>query len=238
MPERLDANIQHRFGRIDNAFSLDVSFQIDHWPAVLFGPSGAGKSSVLRILAGLERTDSSRILLGSKVLGPDRRDGTVQLVAQRPALFPHLTVAQNVAFGLARLRSGERSSRVREMLLLLGAEDLADRMPIRLSGGERQRVAIARALAPRPKMLLLDEAFAGLDSGAKQEIIGQLTGLLRERDVAALYVTHEVSEAFALDAEVVVLEQGRVVTQGPAHQALATERDRLLAAISQPAPAR
>jgi ABC-type sulfate/molybdate transport systems ATPase subunit len=226
MPDALAIRVKHHLG----TFSLDAAFRIERWPAVLFGPSGAGKSTLLRVIAGLDRPDSASISLGEQPL--TKPDGTIQLVAQRPALFPHLTVAQNVAFGLTHLPRSERHQRVDEMLTLLGAEHLADRMPIRLSGGERQRVAIARAIAPAPRLLLLDEAFAGLDINAKQQILAQLTALLEQRNIAALYVTHEASDAFALEAEVVVLRDGRVTAQGPARESLATEREQLLAALN------
>ena len=227
MPDVLNVQVKQQVG----TFTLNVSFTIARWPAVLFGPSGAGKTMLLRIIAGLDRLNSASIRLGDQRLGPLGTEGVVQLVAQRPTLFPHLTVAQNVAFGLGRLSSTEQKSRVQEMLALLGAEQLADRMPVRLSGGERQRIAIARALATRPRLLLLDEAFTGLDSTARQDILSRLTILLAQEQVAALYVTHEVSDAFALDAEVVVLQQGRMVAQGAAQQALAEEKERLLASL-------
>ncbi len=231
MSEILRVAVRHRFGRA--GFSLDASFAIDRWPAVLFGPSGAGKSSLLRVIAGLDRADSSTISLGGQTLTPSRIHPEVQFVAQRPALFPHLKVAENVAFGLGKVPRYESKARVQESLALLGAESLADRMPATLSGGERQRVAIARALAVSPRLLLLDEAFAGLDNRTKQDLFAQLSAALAQRDIAALHVTHEVADAFALDAEVVVLQSGRVVAQGHVVQALAIEKQRLLTMLDQ-----
>ena len=228
MHEPLIVQVKHHIGQGERAFSLDVSFRIDRWPAVLFGPSGAGKSTLLRIIAGLDNATSAHVTLGDKEVKQSATRGSVQMVSQRPALFPHLSAADNVGFGLAQLASVERKRRVSEMLALLGAEKLAARMPASLSGGEQQRIAIARALAPGPRLLLLDEAFAGLDATAKEEIRAHLTPLLEERRIAALYVTHELADAFALDAEVVVLQAGRVIAQGPASLALATERERLL----------
>ena len=230
MPE-LTVAVEHHRG----SFTLDVRFSITRWPALLFGPSGAGKSTLLRILAGLDSPDSGRIALDNVVLVDTHRDpheaastGLVQLVSQRPALFPHLNVAENVAFGIARLPRDERRTRTCEMLSLLGAAHLAERRIMNLSGGERQRVALARALAPRPRLLLLDEAFNGLDGEAKHTILSELTELLAARDVLALHVTHEIADAFAIEAEVSVMRQGTIVAQGTAPAVLATERERLL----------
>lgn len=228
MPE-LSMQVQHHRG----AFALDVRFRITRWPALLFGPSGAGKSTLLRIIAGLDRPDKGQISLNGALLpiSVGAGAGAVQMVAQRPALFPHLNVRGNVAFGISRLPRNEQRSRVEELLRLLGAAHLADREIIHLSGGERQRVALARALAPNPRLLLLDEAFTGLDGDAKQEILAQLATLLSARKVLALHVTHEISDAFALDAEVFVLEQGKIVAEGRACDVLAVERQRMLALL-------
>jgi ABC-type sulfate/molybdate transport systems ATPase subunit len=230
MPE-LTLSVQHHRG----SFSLDATLSITRWPALLFGPSGAGKSGLLRILAGLDQPDAGRIVLEGNVL-LDTKDGiahaagsrVVQLVAQRPALFPHLNVRDNVAFGIQHMAKEERRATVDEVLTLLGATQLGDRKIVHLSGGERQRVALARALAPNPKLLLLDEAFTGLDGEAKQEILSELTELLARRNVLALHVTHEIGDAFAIDAEVFVMRQGRIAAQGSAHEVLAKERGQLL----------
>lgn len=230
MPE-LAVEVKHHRG----SFSLDVRFSMNRWPALLFGPSGAGKSTLLRILAGLDTPDSGRITLDNAVLVDTHRSahnvagsGLVQLVSQRRALFPHLNVAENVAFGIAALPRDERRARTGEMLSVLGAAHLAQRRIMHLSGGERQRIALARALAPRPRLLLLDEAFTGLDSAAKQAILSELTELLASRNVLALHVTHEIAEAFSINAEVSVMHQGRIVAQGDAQQVLAAEREHLL----------
>ena len=230
MPE-LSVEVRHHRG----SFHLDVTLAITRWPALLFGPSGAGKSTLLRIMAGLDQPDSGRIVLDGQVLADTgaRRahaagSGLVQMVAQRPALFPHLDVRDNVAFGISRLAKEERRARVDELLALLGAMHLAERKIIHLSGGERQRVALARALAPRPRLLLLDEAFTGLDGEAKQEILSRLNELLASRNVLALHVTHEVADAFAMDAKVFVMRQGKIVVQGEAREVLAAERERIM----------
>jgi ABC-type sulfate/molybdate transport systems ATPase subunit len=231
----LTVRAKHRLG----SFQLDVDFTVERWPALLFGPSGAGKSTLLRIIAGLERPDDARVSLGPRLLIDTQQRvhqrpgaGGVQLVTQRAALFPHLTVRQNVAFGLRGLSPSERDSRVDTLLAILHAEQLVNRRPDHLSGGERQRVVLARALAPRPNLLLLDEAFIGLDGELKQEILTDLNGLLEQSGTLALHVTHEVSDAYALNAEIIVLQEGEVVAQGPASTVLAKERDSILATLN------
>lgn len=229
MPETatLAVRVRHRRG----GFLLDVDFEIARWPALLFGPSGAGKSSLLRLIAGLDQPDHGRIEFGGQVLtGADR---AIQLVSQRSALFPHLSVRENVGFGLRGLKPDERERRIIDLLAAMHADKLIDRRPEGLSAGERQRVALARALAPGPRLLLLDEAVTGLDGALKQEILDALTALLAERRVIALHVTHDVGDAFALDAEVVKLRAGRVEGQGPVRKVLAEERGRLLGVLDQ-----
>ncbi len=235
---KLQVEVRRHLG----SFLLDAAFQVEHWPAVLFGPSGAGKSSLLRVLGGLDSAESGKVVLDTRVvldaspenkrgMRPRAGNGLVQLVSQRPALFPFLNVRENVAFGLHGLAASEKSRRVDEMLTLFQARSLAQRHPGHLSGGEQQRVALARALATQPKLLLLDEAFSGLDGGLKQEILHDLTCVLEERGVMALHVTHDVSDAFSLAAEVVVMQAGRVVGQGPVREVLAGERERLLGVL-------
>ena len=233
MPELTIAVRHHR-----GAFQLDVAFTISRWPALLFGPSGAGKSTLLRILAGLDRPDSGRIVLDTETftntqqgLTHEAGSGPIQLVSQRPALFPHLTVRENVAFGIRSLARAERRAAVDELLELLGATPLADRRIIHLSGGERQRVAIARALATRPRLLLLDEAFNGLDGEARRQIKAELSPLLAERKVLALHVTHQIGEAFDISGDVCKMHHGQIVAQGPAREVLAKERDQLLTVL-------
>jgi molybdate transport system ATP-binding protein len=184
---------------------------------VLFGPSGAGKTTVLRAVAGLERPASGRISFGGEVwfdaaagqaVETSRR--RVGLVQQSDALFPHLTVAANLAYGLFRLSRAERERRVREVARLTGVVALLDRRPAQLSGGERQRVALGRALAPGPRMLLLDEPFAALDAPARDELRRGLRQLLATTGTPALLVTHDRDEALALGDAMVVLIGGQV----------------------------
>ncbi len=181
----------------------------------LIGPSGCGKSTVLRLLAGLERPDSGSILLaGTEVAGPRRfvapERRRVGLVFQDHALFPHLTVARNVGFGLDRLSRSERGARVAEVLALVRLGDLAARYPHELSGGEQQRVALARALAPGPTVVLLDEPFSSLDETLRAQVRAELVGVLRETRTTAVLVTHDQTEALSVGDRVVVMRAGRV----------------------------
>ncbi|MYG98142.1 MAG: ABC transporter ATP-binding protein [Acidimicrobiaceae bacterium] len=217
----------------------------------LLGPSGCGKTTLLRVLAGLQRLDSGQVFLGGKLVdGPAaRRNGTpgprthvaadkrgVGMVFQDWSLFPHLTVAANVAFGLpraerprARVLPRPASSRVRDLLEMVGIAELADRLPGSLSGGQQQRVALARALAPRPTVLLLDEPFSSLDTTLRVEVRAEVAGLLRELEVTCVFVTHDQDEAFVLGDEVAVMRDGEVIQQ--AQPAVLYERpaDRWLA---------
>ena len=187
----------------------------------LLGPSGCGKTTLLRMIAGLEQPDGGRIALGPRTLAGDgapvaaERRG-IGMVFQDPALFPHLTVAENVAFGLSR--SERRGARVHESLALVGLEHLADRRPDTLSGGQQQRVAIARALAPKPGAILLDEPFSALDAPLRAELRVEIRNLLAELRTTAIFVTHDREEALLMGHEVAVMLEGEIVQQGPAAQ--------------------
>ena len=179
----------------------------------LLGPSGSGKSTVLRMIAGLERPDAGRITLA----GEDQTEASVQerrvgFVFQHYALFRHMTVRQNVAFGLRvrKEQNGRILERVDELLELVHLSPFADRYPNNLSGGQRQRVALARALAPRPKVLLLDEPFGSLDARVRQDLRHWLDELHRELGVTSLLVTHDQEEALELANRVVVMHQGQI----------------------------
>ncbi len=185
--------------------------------ACLLGPSGSGKTTLLRIIAGLEAPERGRVSIeGADVTTlPAHRRGVV-LMFQDYALFPHRTVAQNIAFGL-RMRQRPRAAiaaRVAEMLALTGLEDFADRDVNLLSGGERQRVALARSLAPQPRLLLLDEPLGALDRNLRERLLEELPVILRRVGVTAITVTHDQEEAFALSDRVILLNAGRVVQTG------------------------
>ncbi|MCY7299583.1 MAG: ABC transporter ATP-binding protein [Ilumatobacteraceae bacterium] len=178
----------------------------------LVGPSGCGKSTLLRLIAGLERPTSGTITLGGldvTDVAPERR--RIGLVFQEHALFPHLTVGRNVAFGLRRMDRRRRAERIEEMLELVRLPGATRRYPHELSGGEQQRVALARALAPDPVAVLLDEPFANLDASLRDELRADVVAVLRERGATALLVTHDRDEALALGDRVAVMRDGALV---------------------------
>ena len=188
---------------------------------VLFGASGSGKTTILRCLAGLDRPNHGRIQFGgnpwfdgSRNFFLPARSRGVGFVPQDYALFPHLTVAGNVAYGLNGLTTVERVARVAETLRWLGLAGLEQRPPASLSGGQQQRVALARAVARRPRLLLLDEPFASLDTPTRLRLRGELRQHLRQLDIPTVLVTHDRFEALALGDAVVVLHAGRNVQQG------------------------
>jgi molybdate transport system ATP-binding protein len=221
----LTAEFEKRFAggpRIEGRLSLAAdTFSV----AVLFGPSGSGKTTVLRCLAGLERPDRGFIRFGDRVwfdagskrhLPPQARD--VGYLSQDYSLFPHLTVGENIAYGLGGLQAGERSRRIGELIGLLGLNGLERRYPRHISGGQQQRVALARAVARRPALLLLDEPLSALDSPTREPLRGELRRWLRAMGVPALVVTHDRTEALALGDAVVVMDAGRVYQSGPVEE--------------------
>ncbi len=194
----------------------EVSFEVAAGESVaLVGPSGSGKSTLLRLIAGLEVPDGGRIWLDGKVVGargwsasPHRR--CLGMVFQRPALWPHLTVLQNIRFGLGGLPRPEVEKRLRETIGLTCLEGLEGRYPDQLSGGEAQRAALARALAPKPSLLLLDEPLANLDPELGQKMIDLILQARIETGTTMLYVTHDPIEASALTDRTIRLRRGRV----------------------------
>jgi iron(III) transport system ATP-binding protein len=181
----------------------------------LMGPSGSGKTTVLRLIAGLERPDSGRLAIRDHVVAgpgvwvePERRG--VGLVFQDYALFPHLTVEENVGFGLHARRRDARRRRVDEVLDLVGLAGIARRPPHELSGGQQQRVALARALAPAPDVILLDEPFSNLDADLRGQIREEVGRILRYTSTTAIFVTHDQEEGFAIADRVGVLHAGRL----------------------------
>ena len=205
-----------RFGESAALAGVTLEVARDEVVAVL-GASGSGKSTLLRVIAGLQRPDSGRVLLDDEDLAPvpPHRRG-VGLVFQEHVLFHHMDVAGNVAFGL-RMHGAARHEidrRVRELLELVGLHGLERRSVATLSGGEQQRVALARALAPEPRVLLLDEPLGSLDRPLRERLLEDLGALFRELRVTALFVTHDQAEAFALGDRVAVMREGRVVQVG------------------------
>lgn len=187
--------------------------------AALLGHSGCGKTTLLRVVAGFEQADAGEVLLGGRVVAsgpsgvpPERR--RVSVVPQEGALFPHLTAAQNVAFGLpgrGRAATRRRRERVRELLALIGLADVADRMPAQLSGGQQQRVAVARALAPRPDVVLLDEPFSALDAALRGALREDVRAALTATGATGVLVTHDQEEALSVADLVAVVRDGVVV---------------------------
>lgn len=185
----------------------------------LLGPSGCGKTTILRLIAGLESPDSGEIFIGGrKVAGndtwiePEKRG--VGFVFQDYALFPHMTVFENVAFGIRGVSKNEKRRKVMEMLELVGMSDMADRYPHELSGGQQQRVALARALAPSPKVILLDEPFSNLDPELRLQLRTETKRILKEKGITTILVTHDQEEAFSLSDRVGVVNQGRLEQVG------------------------
>jgi iron(III) transport system ATP-binding protein len=187
--------------------------------ASVLGPSGSGKTTLLRCIAGFERPDAGVITLADRELvapGMFLRAHArgVGIVPQEGALFPHLTVEQNVGFGLTGARRPARRSRVDALLDLIGLTGLGDRRPDQLSGGQQQRVALARALAPEPELILLDEPFSALDAQLRVDLREEVRELLRRVGATALLVTHDQSEAMSLSDHLIVMREGRVVAAG------------------------
>ena len=182
---------------------------------VLIGPSGCGKTSLLRAIAGLEPVSAGSVQLSDRVVShpgstapPEKR--RMGMVFQDYALFPHLTVAGNIAFGLHGQVSSDKAKRIAEVLHLVGLEGVQDRFPHELSGGQQQRVALARALAPNPELLLLDEPFSNLDVDLRERLALEIRQILKAANATALFVTHDQMEAFAIGDVIGVIEEGHL----------------------------
>ena len=206
--------VDKSYGKVPAASALDLAVHPGEI-ITLIGPSGCGKSTALRLMAGLERPDSGRIMVAGEVVAgpgsfvqPEKR--RVGMVFQDHALFPHLSVARTVAFGLTDLPRAERRARVAEVLELVRLGDKAKRYPHELSGGEQQRVALARALAPGPAVVLLDEPFSSLDENLRAQVRAELVGVLRSTGTTAVFVTHDQTEALSIGDRVVVMQAGRI----------------------------
>ena len=246
----LEVSLRHQAGPLD----LDVQFTLDAPWTCLFAPSGAGKTTILRMIAGLDHPQTGRVVrapgsvLRVVLLDTDSRIfipphlRSVRMVAQRPALFPHLSVVDNVDYRMPpSLPEYENDDllgpglRLAEITGLCRVSHLLAKMPSQLSGGERQRVALARALASSfpADPLLLDEPFTGLEASLRDDIIHDLRIWTAERSIPVLLVTHDLGEVFTADAHVLKMESGRIVASGPAAEVLAPERDRLIQRLTQ-----
>jgi molybdate transport system ATP-binding protein len=219
--------------RITNGFALDVAFDVPPGVTVLFGPSGSGKSTTLAAIAGLVRPTSGRVALGDEVWFDSKANIDVAVhrrhvafVFQSLALFPHMTGAQNVAYGMPRSLDREaRHARALALLERLRVPHLADRKPRTFSGGEAQRVALARALGTSPRVILLDEPFSALDRELRVELVADLRESIRELGVPVVFVTHHRQEARALGERLVVLDRGRIERVGRVEDLLTGPRD-------------
>ncbi|ONG56145.1 ABC transporter ATP-binding protein [Pseudoroseomonas deserti] len=205
----------------------------------LLGPSGDGKTTLLRLVAGLEALQAGRIAIGERIVAEPGRelppeDRRVGFVFQDYALFPHLTVAQNVGFGLGRMPRGERAAAVEAALARLGMAGFAGAWPHMLSGGQQQRVALARALAPRPAVLLLDEAFASLDARLREQVRDDTLRLLQNAGIATLIVTHDAEEAMLMADRIALMRGGRVEQLDPPEDLYLRPRSRFAASFLGP----
>jgi iron(III) transport system ATP-binding protein len=215
------SGVRHGYNghRVLNEFSLALALgQI----GCILGPSGCGKTTALRCIAGFERIAAGRISINGEamsragyVVPPERR--RIGMVFQDYALFPHLTVADNVGFGLRLLDGANRARRIAEQLEIVGMERAARRFPHELSGGQQQRVALARALAPRPELLLLDEPFSNLDVDLRQRLGLEVRDILKRQNMTAILVTHDQHDAFALADEIGIMREERIEQWGTAY---------------------
>lgn len=216
--------VSKTYTRSDRPAVKGVDFSIQEGEILaLLGESGSGKSTLLRLAAGLESPDLGEVFLHNEVVAgskkwtpPEARN--VGIVFQDGALFPHLTIAKNIKYGLPRLARKERNTRVEELLKLVGLEDKADKYPHELSGGEQQRIAIVRSIAPCPSVLLLDEPFASLDPVLRSGLREELRALLKKLKVTAILVTHDPQDTLSVADRVVIMRDGRVESHGKTEQ--------------------
>jgi molybdate transport system ATP-binding protein len=225
--------------RLRADFELDISCSFLPGITILFGPSGAGKTTLLDCIAGVAMPDAGRIFMAETILfdsglginvSPQRR--RVGYVFQDLALFPHLSVAGNVEYGVSSLDTEARRRRSAEILDSFRIAHLRSRRPGQISGGEKQRVALARALVIDPAMLLLDEPLAGLDAATKSKLVDDLHAWNQEHRIPIVYVTHSREEVFALGERVIVLENGLAIAQGTPHQVMTAPRSETVAQLA------
>ena len=236
---QLQAKVGKSLFSRNQEFVVDVDFEAEPGFTILFGASGAGKTTLLDSIAGINTPDTGRITIGQHVLFDSSRRINLPVwtrrcgyVFQTLALFPHMTVEDNVVYGLARVPRDERSRRTANILQAFHIAPLARRKARDISGGESQRVALARTLVTDPDLLLLDEPLAALDRPTKSPIIDDLREWNRTHRIPILYVTHSREEVFALGDHVIVLEAGRIVAQGTPHDVLSAPRMETVAQLA------
>lgn len=212
--------LSKRYSRKD-AFALhDLSLNVEKGELLaLIGESGSGKTTLLRLIAGFEVPDSGEILIndvevaGERVLlAPEKRN--ISMVFQDYALFPHLNIYRNVAFGIHKWKRKDKEARVAEMLSLVGMSEVGNRFPHQLSGGQQQRIALARALAPRPELILLDEPFSNLDTNLKEQVREDIRKIIKSTNTTAVFVTHDTKDALSTADKIAILREGQVQQYG------------------------
>ena len=216
------SNVSRHFD--DTTALQDISLSVASGEIIcLVGHSGCGKTTLLKMISGIDTPDSGSVFIngqpivnGTHFIEPEQR--RVGVVFQNYALFPHLTVKQNILFGLRKTPRATASARADELLELVGLSHMAARYPHMLSGGEQQRVALARALAPTPDILLMDEPFSNLDQGLRQKVRSETIALLRKLGTTVIIVTHDAEEALSAGDRIVLMRAGRIVQQGTAHE--------------------
>src|SRR5581483_8355296 len=233
----LHVKVRRKLANDNGAFELDVDFTVPSGMTILFGASGAGKTPFLDCIAGLANPDQGRIALGvrvflDRVINLRARERNVGYVFQDLALFPHLSIEENVGYGLSRFDARERKRLTSAALQSLGISHLAGRRPVELSGGERQRVALARALITKPSVLLLDEPLAALDLPTRMKIADDLRRSIQERPIPVLYVTHSRDEVFMLGERMLMIERGRIIAEGTPHQVMSAPRSETVAQLA------
>ena len=213
-------SLSKSFDKGKNYALEDVTFNLKagHVCAIV-GESGSGKTTLVRLIAGLERPDHGTILMGGKMMAsmgkfvqPEKRK--IGLVFQEYALFPHLTVLENVLYGISKIKN--KKERAQQMLDLVGLDDMGQRYPHQLSGGQQQRVALARALAPEPSLLILDEPFSNLDAMLRTQLRNEVFDIIRKTKVTVLFVTHDTQDALSVADEILILQNGKVVQKDAA----------------------
>lgn len=235
----LQVRVRRTLSSEDGGFQLDVAFALEKGITILFGPSGAGKTTLLDCIAGLAHPDQGRVAVGARVLF-DSEEGInlspaerkIGYVFQDLALFPHLNVETNIAYGLNGRNAEDRKLRVTNALESLGISDLRTRRPAELSGGERQRVALARSLVTQPQVLILDEPLAALDMPVRMKIAEDLRKSVQSLPIPVLYVTHSRDEVFMLGERMLMLERGKVIAEGTPHQVMSAPRNETVAQLA------